>query len=201
MKSKIFIIVISVLLIIILFLGGFIIYDKFITKDLDNKNSEKIDEEVTINDKFALSIETLYEEDTLKGTRTMQVYFLDNGNLYYKIINEEQLNSEMYYTYDFYGNNTNKLNKFTKLTNIKRIKGANTISSGVAFNLLLITEEGKVYELIYDLKGFILNEARDFKDYKIDDILEYEPVNSCLENEECKPSYKIQLLDGKIITQ
>lgn len=215
MKSKLNKVVITILVILVLAMGAYLVYDKILNKVEQQPNQEcpicqeqekeENQENVSIplNDRYQLAIDAIASNS---NDYSLKVFLLnEDGYLYYKIFDSLKSNIEgidYYYTYDFEKNEA-KLNKYENVNNIKRIKSTNTISTGVAFNLLLITEEGLVYDLVYDSTSQKLTSYlnQDFKNYKVDDILTYEPVNGCIGEGGCPASYKIKLQDGNIINQ
>lgn len=166
-KSTIQIIIIVVLFIIATFEGAYIF-----CKSKFNKGNEN---NINISDRYAFALDNYGQNRKLR----LQIYFVDNGYFYYQIKELDNKSDEdlIEYTQDLPSSlKTKKLNKFTKLSNIKRIKGASTISNGVDFNIIAITEDGKVYEIINNNGSLSTNEIEDFKDYKVDDIINYEPI-------------------------
>lgn len=208
------IVLIVVLLLVSLGLVGFIVYDKVLNKEeiknVENKIEDKKDEEevnkIDLKDKLAYALDNAYDKDKVLKLR-LQLFLLEDGYLYYKIKFIPITENIYEYTMDLPTSSEEepKLQKYTKLKNIKRIKGTNTISNGVAFNILAITEEGKVYDISTNEDGeisYYLNE--DFKKYQVDDILEYEPIGACIDDEggaTCISSFTIITKDGQKITQ
>lgn len=189
-KSTTQIIIIIVLFIIATFEGAYIF-----CKNKFNKGTEN---NINISDRYAFALDNYGQNRKLR----LQIYFVDNGYLYYQIKELDNKSDEdlIEYTQDLPSSlKTKKLNKFTKLSNIKRIKGANTISNGVDFNIIAITEDGKVYEIINNNGSLSTNEIEDFKDYKVDDIINYEPIEGCTNGQKCESKYTIKTIDGKEI--
>ena len=189
-KSTIQIIIIVVLFIIATFEGAYIF-----CKTKFNKGNEN---NINISDRYAFALDNYGQNRKLR----LQIYFVDNGYLYYQIKELDNKSDEdlIEYTQDLPSSlKTKKLNKFTKLSNIKRIKGANTISNGVDFDIIAITEDGKVYEIINNNGSLSTNEIEDFKDYKVDDIINYEPIEGCINGQKCESKYTIKTIDGKEI--
>lgn len=189
-KSTIQIIIIVVLFIIATFEGAYIF-----CKTKFNKGNEN---NINISDRYAFALDNYGQNRKLR----LQIYFVDNGYLYYQIKELDNKSDEdlIEYTQDLPSSlKTKKLNKFTKLSNIKRIKGANTISNGVDFNIIAITEDGKVYEIINNNGSLSTNEIEDFKVYKVDDIINYEPIEGCTNGQKCESKYTIKTIDGKEI--
>lgn len=189
-KSTTQIIIIIVLFIIATFEGAYIF-----CKNKFNKGNEN---NINISDRYAFALDNYGQNRKLR----LQIYFVDNGYLYYQIKELDNKSDEdlIEYTQDLPSSlKTQKLNKFTKLSNIKRIKGANTISNGVDFNIIAITEDGKVYEIINNNGSLSTNEIEDFKDYKVDDIINYEPIEGCTNGQKCESKYTIKTIDGKEI--
>lgn len=162
-------------------------------------HSHKMDEVVNNysfnKDNFSLAI--AYSGEAYK----MQIYILSNGVLYYKIVDDikEPLENGNYYMN--YLNETNEeFHMVEGLENIKRIKGANTVSTGVFYNLIAILDSGEVYEIINQgHDSFSVRMIDDFKDFKVDDILEYEAANGCVDGMVCESTYKIVLKNGKVL--
>ncbi len=223
-------IIIILLILIILGLTGYILYDKGIifsnnnqeadctkcnvsdnkdenkTKDDNNNNNNEFSKksDVPIEDTYALSVNS-------SQSGYIDFYLLNNGVLYYKTVKEEEackkengfedcwyqtsiLNPE-------YENADRKLTKFNGITNIRRIKGTNTVSTGQDFNVLLITEDGKVYEYFVGSSEARLENM--VKDYDVDDIIEYVRLPGCLmapEETSCGGSFKIITKDGRTVT-
>ena len=204
-------IVITILVVLVLGLGCFIIYDKVIDKKdknenlveekIENKDEEKNDKitefDVPITDTYAFGV------NNYSSGSTIEFYILNNGKLYYKIVKDwiTDQSSDVYtYDYNSASYKTKELTEYTKLTNIKRIKGVNSFSTGVAFNLLLITEDGKVYTLDLDNNyDLVLAEATEFSDYEVADVLEYNKAVGC-GSPSCYSNHKILLKDGSIVT-
>ncbi len=213
MKSKVSYVII-LLTLVILGLTGYIVYDKCFKNEENTSKYETCDdvkcpscddtcqkEIIPINDKYQLAIESKNQDDY-----SLKVFVLDDsGDLYYKIfdsIKQTLEGTDYYYTYDL-ETVKDKLTKYENISNIKRIKSTNTISTGVDFNLLLITNDGIVYDLVYDSQTQKLNSYvnKDFKNYKIDDIITYEPASGCIGDEPCLASFKIKLQDGSVVNQ
>ena len=127
-----------------------------------------------------------------------RLFILKDGNLYYNIVNCRNENDDDcgYSKYDFYDeshhNNYNNLYLFKELKNIKRIKGYNH-GSGVDYSLLLITNDGDVYNLHYDGK-FTLSKDVELSKYYIDDIIKYTSGFGF-------DNYKVILKDGTVLTK
>ena len=218
-------VVITILTVLVIVLGGYLIYDKFIAKDsnstlaIDKKNDDKVDcipateqsdsqvnyDQVPTTDMYALAI------DPETSSVQLQFYILKDGRLYYKLLNSITTDDYSYfYSYDYNPyekkHNIKDLKEYKGLSNIKRIKGIN-FSSGQDFSLILITDDGEVYSLAigYDMDGniikdtFVLQQIDDFKNYKVENILEYSPTTGCVG--ECKSSYKILLKDGETVSR
>jgi len=161
-----------------------------------NDNNSK-DNEIPITDRYAVVVDNFL---TNTDKQYIRLYYLENGVLYYLV---EEMNSDnTYYMNSFSEIDKSKMQEYKEIKNIKRIKSTNTISSGAAFNLLLITDEGVVYELIQnDISAFKLNVSKDFSSYQVEDIINYEPVNGCVDGMICEPSYELILKDGKTVTK
>lgn len=200
--KKILSVVVLLLSVVVCVLCGFICYDKLyieklptISEDYESDSNNAVDSDVSVEDTYALGVSENYD-----GSLEINYFLLNNGKLYYKSLSN--INNDYYYTYDFDSSMNNKeLIEFTKLTNIKRIKGANTISTGVDFNLILITNDGKVYTYIPSSGMLTLNSF--LKDYIIDDISEYNTINGCINDGTenfvtCGGTYKFTTDDGKI---
>lgn len=211
-RQNVGIIVLMVILVIIIgVLAGYIVYDKSIksksndvkntTGEVINQDEKKEKENIPLEDRYALDIEA-----TLMGDNEMKllVFFLDDGNLYYKFDNLSYSEILSYQTVDLPNSNMEKnLVKFDGLSNIKRIKGANTVSSGTDFNLLAITEDGKVYTIFINDNEVEARQNNDFDGYDVDNILKYEPVVACIDEiqNKCKPSFDITLNDGTSVSK
>lgn len=157
----------------------------------DNKASD-----VSANDKYVSHLGI--SNDTI----IYQSYMIDNGKLYYYIINDKIYDGNYSNHINYLMDDTNSnLNEYMSLKNIKRIKGTNTVSNGEDFNILAITEEGKVYSIHYNSENqnLIQNEDETFKDYKVDDIIKYDVPSGCIDGMECKTTFKIKTTDGKLI--
>ena len=130
------------------------------------------------------------------------VYILDGGRLYYKFVPASSFAAASG-LYDYETSETSKdLTLIEGLPKIKRIKGVNTISDAVAYNILAISEEGKVY-MVYGTQsgqGYTLLNT-SIKDYEVEDILYYNQTNLCTDESinDCNASYKIVLKDGSIV--
>mgnify|MGYP004508859257 CR=1 FL=1 len=210
-RQNVGIIVLMVILVIIIgVLAGYIVYDKSIksksndvkntTGEVINQDEKKEKENIPLEDRYALDIEA-----TLMGDNEMKllVFFLDDGNLYYKFDNLSYSEILSYQTVDLPNSNMEKnLVKFDGLSNIKRIKGANTVSSGTDFNLLAITEDGKVYTIFINDNEVEARQNNDFDGYDVDNILKYE-TSACIEGHEdwCKVSFDITLNDGTSVSK
>lgn len=203
-KSKLGLgILIGVLIGLVLGLGSFIIYDKVINKDKnnniveDNKNDAEDKKEsnnqkkVKLEDKYALEV----------FGNNINLYLLNNGSLYYKsvessyIMTFDDIDDTCSHSEDF---NNKDLTKFAGLNDIVRIKGANTISTGEAFNVLLITKDGSVYSYVAGNDSAFKVEL--FEKYKVDDIIKYSPVNGCV-NDGTDPNFKTCGATFEILTQ
>lgn len=161
-----------------------------------NDNNSK-DNEIPITDRYAAVVDNFL---TNTDKQYIRLYYLENGVLYYLV---EEMNSDnTYYMNSFSEIDKSKMQEYKEIKNIKRIKSTNTISSGAAFNLLLITDEGVVYELIQnDISAFKLNVSKDFSSYQVEDIINYEPVNGCVDGMICEPIYELILKNGKTVTK
>lgn len=161
-----------------------------------NDNNSK-DNEIPITDRYAVVVDNFL---TNTDKQYIRLYYLENGVLYYLV---EEMNSDnTYYMNSFSEIDKSKMQEYKEIKNIKRIKSTNTISSGAAFNLLLITDEGVVYELIQnDISAFKLNVSKDFSSYQVEDIINYEPVNGCVDGMICETSYELILKDGKTVAK
>lgn len=141
---------------------------------------------VGVNDTYAIVMQPEF------GKR---LFILNDGKLYYNIANCNDGYCH-YKKYDFYeesdNNNYKKLYLFNELKNIKRIKGYNH-GSGIDYSLLLITNDGDVYNLHYDGK-FTLSKDVKLSKYYIDDIIEYQDGFQF-------NNYKVILKDGTILTK
>ncbi len=212
-KNSIGLIILSVALIILsICLGGYIFYDKVLNKPEDTNKVEdkpkditnnKQSETISVNDKFAYAIDKSYDSSPTEKLR-LQLFLVEDGYLYYKCKFLPITENIYDYTMDLptISKEEPKLEKYTEIKNIKRIKGTNTISSSVDFNILAITEDGKVYSVYFGNNGEInFDLDNDFKNYKVEDILEYEPVTGCIEGYTCNSSYTIITKDGQKITQ
>ena len=210
-KKKSNSVLVWILVIIVIGLVGYIVYTDFVRPSLlkDNEVGEKeesnegenqenivgndVRSSVPVEDTYAFHVHTMWNNKL-----EIDYYLLNDGKLYYKTLSDVD---QYYGTYDFYGDEMNKdLVEFEGLTNIKRIKGVNTLSTGMAFNVLLITEDGKVYEYMPNTKKVVVNEY--LKEYKIDDMIHYGKVNGCAGDGTtpivtCGGSYKFTTLDGK----
>lgn len=205
------IVLIVVLLLVSLGLSGFIIYDKVLnkeeTKNVENKIEDKKDEEednkIDLKDKVAYALDTAYDKDKVLKLR-LQIFLLEDGYLYYKTKFIPITENIYEYTMDLPTSSEEepKLQKYTKLKNIKRIKGTNTISTSVDFNILAITEEGKVYSIYVGNDGKINHDLDNtFKNYEVEDILDYGPKTGCIEGYSCESPFTIITKDGQKITQ
>lgn len=120
----------------------------------------------------------------------INLYLLNNGSLYYKnvessyIMTFDDIDDTYSHSEDF---NNKDLTKFAGLNDIVRIKGANTISTGEAFNVLLIIKDGSVYSYVAGNDSTFKEEL--FEKYKVDDIIKYSPVNGCV-NDGTDPNFK-----------
>ena len=205
------IVLIVVLLLVSLSLVGFIIYDKVLNKEeiknVENKIEDKKDEEednkIDLKDKVAYALDKTYDSTSTEKLR-LQIFLLEDGYLYYKIKFIPITENIYEYTMDLPTNSEEepKLQKYTKLKNIKRIKGTNTISTSVDFNILAITEEGKVYSIYVGNDGKINHDLDNtFKNYEVEDILDYGPKTGCIEGYSCESPFTIITKDGQKITQ
>ena len=205
------IVLIVVLLLVSLGLGGFIVYDKVLNKEeiknVENKIEDKKDEEevnkIDLKDKVAYALDKTYDSTSTEKLR-LQIFLLEDGYLYYKIKFIPITENIYEYTMDLPTNSEEepKLQKYTKLKNIKRIKGTNTISTSVDFNILAITEEGKVYSIYVGNDGKINHDLDNtFKNYEVEDILDYGPKTGCIEGYSCESPFTIITKDGQKITQ
>lgn len=63
--------------------------------------------------------------------------------------------------------------------------------------------DGKVYSIYYDIvsKKFSQSEVTSFKNYKVDDIIEYYEGSACTFGQDCSGKFKIKTIDGKIIEE
>lgn len=203
MKTKTATSVIICLTLIVIGLTVYIFYSKSnVTKcpetneisENDNIKSKEEKSDVPTSDKYAtfLNIES--------NVLNYQNFILDNGKLYYKIADAAYNENYIYYTEHLEKNNIDQLTEYKDLKNIKRIKSGNTISTGVDFNILAITEEGKVYNIYYDFneKKFSQYEETIFNDYKVDDIIYYNAQVGCVDGMDCSSSFKIKTTDGEI---
>ena len=224
-------VVITILAILVVALGGYVVYDKVVdkkdsklkcdteekkeVKEVENKDTDISKSDVPATDMYALAV----FDSAASLDYNIEFYMLKDGKLYYKFVkNWKDTDPGRYhmYTFDYNQDNysngidTKNLTEYTGLSNIKRIKGMNTVSSGNDFNLLLITYDGKVYELDFGTfdeqmnfkEEFSLNEFELFKDYKVDDILDINIVRNCIDGEDCGSNkYKILLQDGTIVTK
>ena len=205
------IVLIVVLLLVSLGLSGFIIYDKVLNKEeiknVENKIEDKKDEEevnkIDLKDKVAYALDNAYDKDKVLKLR-LQLFLLEDGYLYYKIKFIPITENIYEYTMDLPTSSEEepKLQKYTKLKNIKRIKGTNTISTSVDFNILAITKEGKVYSIYVGNDGKINHDLDNtFKNYEVEDILDYGPKTGCIEGYSCESPFTIITKDGQKITQ
>ena len=205
------IVLIVVLLLVSLGLSGFIIYDKVLNKEetknvenkIEDKKGEEEDNKIDLKDKVAYALDTAYDKDKVLKLR-LQIFLLEDGYLYYKIKFIPITEYIYEYTMDLPTSSEEepKLQKYTKLKNIKRIKGTNTISTSVDFNILAITEEGKVYSIYVGNDGKINHDLDNtFKNYEVEDILDYGPKTGCIEGYSCESPFTIITKDGQKITQ
>lgn len=205
-------VLIMILVLIIICLIGYICYDKLIIKNdtieninnvVENSKNDSQKDIVLPKDKIAFSIEK-YNEKILSILYVVG----DDGNLYYYLNNDTSKDLEKDYLYSY--NNTDfdgskfmeeNLIKYKDLNNIKRIEGTNTISTGTAFNLLVITNDGKVYNVWYDYNQniFAQNVISDFSKYNVDEIIYYKSAIGCIKGNNCISKFKIKTNDGKII--
>ena len=118
-----------------------------------------------------------------------QLYILDNGKLYYDIGNGTDLNNR----------DVSLMKLYDKLSDIKRIKKA-SLTSGIDISLFLITNDGKVFGMTH-VSGlttieaeYSLNELPQFSNYKIGDIISYEPASG-----PSGDTYSVILKDGTIL--
>lgn len=169
----------------------------------ENSENDSQKDIVLPKDKIAFSIEK-YNDKILSILYVVG----DDGNLYYYLNNDTSKDLEKDYL-DSY-NNTDldgskfmeeNLIKYKDLNNIKRIEGTNTTSTGTAFNLLAITNDGKVYNVWYDYNQslFAQNVISDFSKYNVDEIIYYKPAIGCIKGNNCNSKFKIKTNDGKII--
>lgn len=205
-------VLIMILVLIIICLIGYICYDKLIIKNdtieninnvAENSKNDSQKDIVLPKDKIAFSIEK-YNDKILSILYVVG----DDGNLYYYLNKDTSKDLEKDYLYSY--NNTDfdgskfmeeNLIKYKDLNNIKRIEGTNTISTGTAFNLLVITNDGKVYNVWYDYNQniFVQNVISDFSKYNVDEIIYYKPAIGCIKGNNCISKFKIKTNDGKII--
>ena len=144
---------------------------------------------VPVDDTYAIFMYGVYEK---------RLFILNDGKLYYNIVtcsdNDDSCN---YVKYDFYDydnpNNYKKLKLFNELSNIRRIKGFNS-GSGVDYSLLIITNDGDVYELEYYEK-FTLTKVSELEKYDVDNVIDYSS------GREFGRSYKVILKDGTTLTK
>lgn len=205
-------VLIMILVLIIICLIVYICYDKLIIKNdtieninnvVENSKNDSQKDIVLPKDKIAFSIEK-YNDKILSILYVVG----DDGNLYYYLNKDTSKDLEKDYLYSY--NNTDfdgskfmeeNLIKYKDLNNIKRIEGTNTISTGTAFNLLVITNDGKVYNVWYDYNQniFAQNVISDFSKYNVDEIIYYKPAIGCIKGNNCNSKFKIKTNDGKII--
>ena len=226
-------IVITILAILVVALGGYVVYDKVVdkkdsklkcdteekkeVKEVEDKDTDTSKSDVPATDMYALAV----FDSAASLDYNIEFYMLKDGKLYYKFVkNWKDTDPDRYrvYTFDYDQNmigeydkyfDTKDLTEYTGLSNIKRIKGFNRYTDD-SFELLLITYDGKVYELDFGTfdeqmnfkEEFKLNEFELFKDYKVDDILDINLAKMCIVGEDCGThKYKILLQDGTIVTK
>ncbi len=187
-----------ILITIILILSGYIVYNKVLNNNnnqqensnVDNKTNNNledtstyqdykeeyngyiIDYKFTKNDNYNSTTNILnkfaiisYKELNIEK----QLLIIDEGKLYYSTDKNLYENGMSQFT-DEYQNN-NKLEEYDKLSNIKSIKIFNT-STGVSYDIVLITNDGKVYIINYDEQGNLKNpvQVEELSKYEIDDV-------------------------------
>lgn len=214
--------IITLLILIIICLTFYICYDKLIIKTennnilennntLNNKQNDNINnnldntqkEIILPKDKVAFSIER-YNDKIISILYALG----DDENLYYYLNTDTSKDLEKDYIYSYNNSDLNgskfmeeNLIKYKDLNNIKRIMGTNTTSTGTSFNLLAITNDGKVFSIWYDYtqNKFTLNIISDFSKYNVDEIIYYKPAIGCIKGNNCSSKFKIKTTDGKII--
>ena len=209
--------IITLLILIIICLTFYICYDKLIIKTennnntLNNKQNDNINnnldntqkEIILPKDKVAFSIEKYND-------KIISILYVigDDGNLYYYLNTDTSKDLEKDYIYSYNNSDLNgskfmeeNLIKYKDLNNIKRIMGTNTTTTGTSFNLLAITNDGKVYSIWYDYmqNKFVLNVISDFSKYLVDEIIYYKPAIGCIKENNCSSKFKIKTTDGKIV--
>lgn len=177
---------------LVVILTGYILYDKYISKDepkstqTTTTDTTKVNnptkEEVPIKDKTAFIISA-----TQKGGRYVYCY-IEDGSLYYYGNNISGDNGNFELMGASYSNDIDSPKKYEELDNIKRIK---VLNKSNYFNpkLYAITEDGKVY-YTDGLAGIKFEQVDDLKNYQVDDLLDYnsEDTGYCY--------YKFILKDG-----
>ena len=128
-----------------------------------------------------------------------QIYILHDGYLYYDIEKCNDNGNGDYIKYNLYQTEetTSKLKKFDKLSNIKRIISFND-TTGVSYDLFLITDDGNVYTLTYDMinNNFNFRKTNNFLKYNVDDIVYYGAASGPGGSE-----FDVFLKDGTILTK
>ena len=213
---------IVLLILIIISLITYICYDKLIIKTKNNNasgNSNKIlnnDQKENSNNLDIIKKDVILPKDKVAfsiekhNDKIIAILYVigDDGNLYYYLNTDisKDLENDYLYSYnnaDFDGSKFMEENliKYKDLNNIKRIKGTNTISNGTSFNVLAITNDGKVYSIWYDYtqNKFVQNIISDFSKYNVDEVVYYKPAIGCIKGNNCSNKFKIKTNDGKTI--
>lgn len=191
-RKNIFIFILSFIIVI---LSSFILYDKLLVNNTNN-DYNNIDTENS-NYQSTISVDDIFAI-TNEPTLGKRFFILHNGNLYYDI---EKCDDDGYCNYLNYnlGENSDgylsKLKVINDISNVKRIKSYNN-TTGVDWSLFLITENGEVYNLYYNINNndFELNKVNDLSRYKIDDIIDYNISTDSI-------TYEIVLIDGTTLTE
>lgn len=194
-KHKGFNIVIVILSLLVASLVGFIIYDKFLSNNIEDENNCQ-DNSIPIIPTSDLV--TLFYEANNKHVNILYAY-LENGFLYYHYdsVFADGLNkaedgiTETAFDFisTFYIDTEGKtdIKKYEGLENIKRIKTYN-IGTGVNPTPYLITESGKVYILLLSDGELKITLDERFKDYQVENILSHK--------EKMNDTFEILLKDG-----
>lgn len=201
---------IAILIILVLALSSYIVYDEFFkvntNKESTNKKEETKEEKIIYKD--------YQEEETFGEDKAVMNYkFSPNENYVstvplkdlFSLANyEEELEYAVIYNGKVYYYDTTGTKVYSNIDNVdlkelkgltgkvKRIKTVN-FTSGLSYDQLLIMEDGSVYRLFIEKDNTRFYKEDELSKYKVDDVISWEvsfPAGSV---------YKVILTDGTIL--